>query len=83
MSARRRVPTGVLADVVAHVTGAVCVNPSSRAHSSRAQSVRPTAEPSTAVARAPTAPSVDDFPPPDPDSSSIAGRRASGFLQVS
>ena len=69
--------------MVAHVSGVVCLDPGCDPVPSRAAAVRSTGGRRAAAAPAPT-PLGQRFPTlGDPASGSIAGRRASGFLQVS
>ena len=78
-------PTGVLVDVVAHVSGVVCLDPlTGIQHLVQRVARRHPSTARAAAARASPAHPIDTRPRATiPLRSSIAGRRASGFLQVS
>jgi hypothetical protein len=68
---------------VVHVWGEVCINPPIARRTLARTDARLTSWVEAAVARAPPPLDPRRSTLTDPDSSSIAGRRASGFLQVS
>jgi hypothetical protein len=75
--------TGAFIDVVTHVSGAVCLELRNRHRIVCLRIARARDPARAAVAHASTAAHTPLSTRGDPDSSSIARRRASGFLQVS